>query len=220
MREWLKKNPRLSTRAVLIAGLLGAGVAVASPWDIDMVDSVTLKAYEWKMMTPFAEGTVQRPQGDVQRAGANGTYQNDYIPEHDRATDADSVTDPYPADDKTVEKGKALFAVSCAPCHGQEGKGHGPVTTNDPDKGIRRFPVPAPLLSGAGAVTAVRSDGYIYLTIRNGGALMPRYGVSLTDRERWSIVNYIRTLDGAQYKAPETPAAPAAPATGNGGTQK
>jgi len=194
----------------LLGGVLLAGLAWASPWDIDMVDSVGFKAYEWKMLPARVEGTVQRPSGAIPRAYGNGHYQNDYVPEGDRmAPGTDAMHSPYPTDEKTVAKGERLFQVSCAPCHGVKGAGNGPVTYNKPDpdpkKAIRRF-MPAPNLSGPGAITTSRSDEYIYYTIRNGSVMMPRYGVSLTDEERWAVVTYVRTLDGAAYVPPAPPA--------------
>jgi mono/diheme cytochrome c family protein len=209
-------DPRNKRRRLWVGlGLLVAGVAWASPWDIDMIDSVNFKAYEWKMR-PLPEGSVQRHDAGIPRAKPDGFYQNDYVAPVDRNTVGDTLHDPYPIDATALAQGKKLFQVTCAPCHGVEGKGGGPVTHNDPANNIRRFPLPAPLLSGPGAVTALRTDGYIYGTLRNGGALMPPYAVSLTDAERWSIISYIRTLDGAQYTAPAeaapaTPAAPPAP---------
>jgi mono/diheme cytochrome c family protein len=197
----------------LLGGMVVAGLAWASPWDIDMIDSAGFKAYEWKMPNARVEGTVPRPQGAIVRAGGTGSYQNDYIPQHDRlAADVDSLKNPYPVDDAVLAKGKEQFQITCAPCHGAEGKGGGPVTQNKPNdditKAIRRFPMPAPLLSGQGSVSSLRSDGYLYLTIRNGGVAMPKYGLSLTDQERWGIIAYIRTLEGAAWTPPAEPATP------------
>lgn len=208
---------RTSSRKLwAIGGLLIAGAAWASPWDIDMIDSTAFKAYEWQMLLP-PEGSVPREAPSYPRSKPVGYYQNNPILPVDRMK-ADGMVDPYASDPKHVQTGSALFLVQCAPCHGLEGKGGGPVTQNDPTANppIRRFPVPAPLLSGAGAVSPSRSDGYIYGTIRNGGALMPAHGLSLTDAERWAIVAYIRTLDGAQYKPPAGAAAPTAPIDGGG----
>jgi mono/diheme cytochrome c family protein len=196
---------------ILVGGLFAAGLAWASPWDIDMIDSRSMKAYEWRMRPAVPEGSVQRAE---LRPGGPGAYQNDYVPQGDRTDPrTDAMTDPYPVNEATVAQGARLFQITCAPCHGVEGKGGGPVTKNDPTAGISRFPVPAPPLSGAGAVPAQRSDGYIYYTIRNGGALMPPYGVSLTDRERWAVVAYLRTLEGNTY----TPPAAVAPTAGTPG---
>jgi len=212
----MAKNTR---RWWLLSGMLVAGLAWASPWDIDMVDSVAFKAFEWKMAPARVEGTVQRAQGGIPRAGSNGHYQNDYIAQADRLTpEGAAMTTPYGSDAAVLAKGEKNFQITCAPCHGIKGDGKGPVTHNEPNadikKAIRRFAMPAPVLTGDNGVAAKRTDGYIYLTIRNGGAGMPAYGVSLTDEERWSIVSYLRTLDGAAYVPPAPPAAPPATTPG------
>lgn len=192
-------------------GLLAAGLAWASPWDIDMIDTVQVKAYERPMRTVVPEGSVQRSSPtNGGRPSANGTYQNDYEPTYDRYVDGDKLFTPFGHGEDQAALGKTIFGINCLPCHGPEGKGGGPVTQNDAEKKIARFPVPAPMLSGAGNISALRSDGYLYLTIRNGGAVMPAHAVMLTDKERWSVVSYIRTLEGTAY-APPAPAATGTP---------
>ena len=39
------------------------------------------------------------------------------------------------------------------------------------------------------------TDGYIYHKVKYGGAVMPSLGYATTDRDRWDIINYIRTLE-------------------------
>lgn len=181
-----------------LGALAGSTAAWAFPWDIDMVDAYFYRAYEWVMMKP--------PEGAVSR--------NLYIAPVDR-TDPSvaSLANPYGAPtDANIKNGERMFKVYCATCHGAQGKGGAEVMRNDPDNGVRRYPVPAPMLSGEGAVSQLRADGYIYLTIRNGAAVMPGYKQALYDHEMWDIVSYIRTLEGGQYNPP--PPAPAAPAQG------
>lgn len=211
---------KFNRRWLALAGLLVAGAAYSSPWDIDMIDSRAFRAYEWKMRTMLPDGVLQRVETGPKGVGG---YQTDYIAPMDRNA-SDGLVNPYPVDEASLATGKRLMQTTCAPCHGVDGTGGGPVTHNDPAKGINRFPVPAPMLSGEGAVSAVRSDGYMYGTIRYGGNLMPAYGISLTDQERWAIVSYIRTLEGGAF-VPPTPAvesgavAPAATApAATGGT--
>lgn len=213
-------NPK--ARWLTASGLLVAGLAWASPWDIDMVDSAAVKAYESPMRHTRIEGTIQRAQGGIPRAKPAGGYQNDYIAPlvNKDGPEVDALVNPFAGDAAHIEKGQQLFRASCATCHGLEGKGGGPTTYNKPDpdpaKAIRRFNAAAPLLSGKGAVTATRSDGHIYATIRYGRNNMQAYATSLTDEERWSVIAYLRSLDGAQYTPPAAPApaAPAAPADG------
>lgn len=200
MRELLK-NPWTWAFGALFA----AGVAVASPWDIDMIDGHSFKAFEWKMRPPKAEGTIQRPGGAVSRARPHGYYQNDYVAPIDRnAPSTDLLASPYGDTPEQVAIGQRLFRVNCAPCHGLEGKGDGPVTRNADG---RRYAMAAPTLSGSTTRLARMSDGFIYSMIRYGGlAGMPAYAVGLTENERWAIVSYIRTLDNAGRPAPVAPA--------------
>lgn len=177
-------------RRVVVGALALMGLSTAAwafPWDIDMVDALYKKAYGWKMMTP--------PEGAVSR--------NRFSQNHDRTTpEGAALVNPLQSSPETLKQGERMFTVYCAVCHGAQGLGGAEVMRNEPDVGIRRFPVPAPRLSGDAAVSTGRSDGYIYLTIRNGAAIMPGYGQAMSDEEMWSIVSYIRTLDGAQYVPP------------------
>lgn len=177
------RNARLSGLA-LVMGLGLAAPAEASPWDIDMVDAYFYRGYEWKMM-------------DVP-AGAVSI--NRYAANYDRMTpEGKALTNPYPVDDKLVAKGERAFQKTCQACHGVQGKGGAPVADHNPAEGRHRFPIMPPRLSGEGATTPTRTDGYLYLTIRNGAALMSGYSQALDNDEMWAIVAYMRTLDGAQY---------------------
>jgi mono/diheme cytochrome c family protein len=42
-----------------------------------------------------------------------------------------------------------------------------------------------------------RADGYLYATIRNGGALMPPLGSRISAALRWDLVNYLRSIAAA-----------------------
>jgi mono/diheme cytochrome c family protein len=43
---------------------------------------------------------------------------------------------------------------------------------------------------------STRTDGYLYLTIRKGGGVMPGYGAAMDEHEMWSVVSYLRELNG------------------------
>lgn len=191
MREFFRNTAK--DRRVWVAGalLLASGVAYAFPWDIDMVDAVYLRAYEWKMLPP--------PEGAISR--------DNYVANYDRETpEGKALTSPYTVDAAHLAKGEKMFGVYCQTCHGVNGQGGAEVMKNDPSVGMYRFPVAAPMLSGDANVSSGRSDGYIYLTIRNGAAVMPGYGQAMNDEEMWAIVSYIRTLPQAQYVPPAPPA--------------
>lgn len=94
-------------------------------------------------------------------------------------------TNPVPADAISIARGQQLYAINCAMCHGPQGMGNGTIAAFLANK-------PADLTS---AVVQSKSDGALFLTITNGVAgRMPALNENLTPRERWDIVNFLRTL--------------------------
>jgi len=93
---------------------------------------------------------------------------------------------PIEADDVSIERGRVLFSVNCTQCHGMTGEGNGPIAPFLVNK------KPANLTS---QVTQDKSDGTLFLTISSGvpGA-MPALNENLSVRDRWDVVNYLRTL--------------------------
>jgi mono/diheme cytochrome c family protein len=95
-------------------------------------------------------------------------------------------TNPVPADDVSLARGAELFHINCTACHGVDGKGTGPVAAFLQNK------KPADLTSPA---VQFLSDGAIFIVITNGlPGTMPTLNENLTVRERWDVVNFIRTL--------------------------
>jgi hypothetical protein len=95
-------------------------------------------------------------------------------------------SNPVLADDVSLTRGAQLFGINCQPCHGANGAGAGPVA---PFLQERK---PADL---TGPVVRSLSDGAIFLTISNGKLpFMVPVNENLTVRERWDVVNYVRTL--------------------------
>jgi mono/diheme cytochrome c family protein len=92
---------------------------------------------------------------------------------------------PVSADAASVARGAELFNVNCSHCHGLQAKGNGPVAVYLQNK-------PADL---TGLPVQALSDGGIFLTISQGiQGKMPALNENLTVRERWDLVNYLRTL--------------------------
>jgi mono/diheme cytochrome c family protein len=93
---------------------------------------------------------------------------------------------PIESDEVSVARGALLYDVNCAMCHGVDGGGNGSVAPFLSEK------KPADLTS---EVVQVKSDGAIFLVISNGvPGTMPALNENLTVRDRWDVVNYIRTL--------------------------
>jgi mono/diheme cytochrome c family protein len=111
-----------------------------------------------------------------------------------------TLTNPVPADARSLDNGRKLYQINCAVCHGAAGQGSGPA--------VKYGMIPIPLVNDR-----VRglSDGYIWGMIRNGRGLMPPYN-RIEEVERWDVVNYLRGLQG-RYTVDTLMAAPGV--TGN-----
>jgi len=82
-----------------------------------------------------------------------------------------------------VERGRALFTINCAMCHGQTSAERGPVGS--------KLKPPAPALEQT--LVHDRSDVHIYRAISIGFGRMPPFRDKLTQQERWDVINYLRT---------------------------
>lgn len=119
------------------------------------------------------EDPLPLPKGSVPIQGAA------YVPGNG------APTNPVPADALSLERGAALYSVHCALCHGEAGLGDGSVAEK-----LSRKPAN---LTAPNAMQL--EDGAIYLIISDGVKnLMPALRENLSVRERWDVVNYVRTL--------------------------
>ncbi|MDP1547586.1 MAG: cytochrome c [Anaerolineales bacterium] len=110
---------------------------------------------------------------------------------------------PVPADDVSIARGAELYSIHCQMCHGENGQGNGTVSAFLIKK------KPADLTSD---LVQSKSDGSMFLAITNGifnpdnslfpevqfSGQMPPLKENLTVRERWDVVNYLRTLSAGQ----------------------
>lgn len=94
---------------------------------------------------------------------------------------------PVPADAVSLLRGQILYQRNCALCHGDKGLGDGPITQFWKPEMKRPANLTEPRI-------AQGSDGTIYLTITQGYGTMPPLNENLNVRERWDVVNYVKSL--------------------------
>ena len=99
-------------------------------------------------------------------------------------------------DKQTMERGRTLFAIYCAPCHGLDGHGQGQIFLRAQKLNQGSFVPPADLHSPD---IRGRADGHLYNTIRNGVRNMPAYGSQINTQDRWAVVAYLRALLLSQH---------------------
>ena len=92
-----------------------------------------------------------------------------------------------PSTPASVARGDSLFRTVCWSCHGKTMIGDGPVSA--------LFVPPPDLLAEN---SRGRTDGFMYMYMRHGGAIMPSYGNMLTTHDAWSLVHYIRHMQATK----------------------
>jgi mono/diheme cytochrome c family protein len=91
-----------------------------------------------------------------------------------------------PPDQRSLAAGRAIYEQSCAVCHGDTGRGDGPA-------GLRLVPRPADLRVH---MAAGHTDGQLFYWVSYGvpGTAMPAWEETLTEQQRWDVINYLRTF--------------------------
>jgi len=181
---------RSAHRLFAVLAAIGLGTvstaAFGLPWDIDMADSQAVRGYE--------EQLVGVPEGVV--AQDHLLSPRSFAANYKRGTpEGNALQAPFPAAGDALATGEKMYNTYCSPCHGSDGVNLGPVAQPGRYPGVVA-------LAGANGIAKNRTDGWIYLTIRNGGAIMPSYSWAMSDTEIWSLVHYVRTLDNARYIPP------------------
>lgn len=97
---------------------------------------------------------------------------------------ADKIVNPLKNDANAGESGKKIYKVLCVVCHGTKGKGDGV-------GGAGLTPKPTNLTT---AEFQSQTDGAIFWKMDEGRPPMASYKTIIPEKNRWEIINYIRTL--------------------------
>ncbi len=109
-------------------------------------------------------------------------------------------TSPVPATQQSLATGQKLFETNCVTCHGREGRGDGPLANQLPTK-------PPDLTQHV----PYHNDGTLFIWTSQGIPIdsqekrMPSFKGSLSETERWDIVNYLRHAWGSGQFTPVLP---------------
>jgi mono/diheme cytochrome c family protein len=159
-------------RGLVIIGL------VLSPFFIGL-----LLTYEL-IKIPFPTNMAEQPSIDYQESprilppdGAVPVQGLSIIPE-------EFPENRVPSDEVSLQRGAILYGIHCQLCHGKQGYGDGPL-------GSYFDRTPQNLTA---AQITDEFDSSVYLTIIQGFGQMPSLAENLTVRERWDVINYVRTL--------------------------
>ncbi len=147
--------------------------------DTDMYDAVPYDAYT---PNPFFENglSAQLPvKGTIARGVVVYEYPNT---EEGYQMAKDSLHSPVTVNDKNLEKGKDLYKIYCAVCHGDTGDGQGILVKNEKILGVPNYK------------DREVNEGSIYHVIMYGRNMMGSHASQLNDKERWQVVQYVDQL--------------------------
>ena len=189
MSASLKRAAGIGTRATALAMTLVLG---GCSWFTDFKQQPKIDPWETAADTIAFRGN---PQNSVSIYGSVAPgFVYDRTPSPQAITAMASIPNPVPVNEGSVNAGRIQYQINCAVCHGPLGKGDGVVTK------YGMFP---PAIGTAQSAAAGYTDGYIFGVIRNGKGTMPTYN-RIEEPDRWSIINYLRSLQGKIAIAADT----------------
>lgn len=105
-------------------------------------------------------------------------------PESKPAPENAAKANPVKPSPESIAKGKKMYVIDCAMCHGDKGDGKGDMASDM--KNVTDFTNPDALKN--------RTDGDLFHVIRKGKGDMPPEGDRAKDDDIWNLVNYVRSL--------------------------
>jgi len=143
----------------------------------------------------FANGRTSQlpPPGTIARSQPIQTLSGPVYPYENSPVNTGLITgttnfvaeNPLPVTPALLRQGREQFEIYCTPCHGALGDGNGimkklgvmPAVANLHDKRIVEI-----------------TDGELFNTITHGKGLMAAYGPTVSIKDRWAIIAYLRAL--------------------------
>ena len=149
----------------------------------NMYESIGYEAYSSHEV--FADNNTSEALKPV-----DGTVNRGWLP-YDYANSAKGYANakangknPLPYTEENAEKGKALYDIYCAICHGAKGDGKGTLVKREKILGV-------PSYDDAGRIL---TEGSIYHVMYYGINSMGSYAAQTSIKERWQIVQYVESL--------------------------
>jgi mono/diheme cytochrome c family protein len=167
-------------RLAALSFLIGASILIAAcqpgPYPLDVLPEMHYQVSQ-RLLEP---DRLAPPPDSVPTTGRRVAISFDQ---------AATMTNPVPGP-QGLERGRQVYAVNCAACHGRDGHGQSVVAEHFRARG---FVAPVDFSS---ARAQNRTDGELYWIIVNGLGNMPPFGDILQDDDIWSTVYAIREVQG------------------------
>ncbi len=173
------KSPHFRNLACVACLLVIPGAGLTLPWDKDMQDQPSFKPQDSQIsINPSSvpvggKDLFSPPEGLIELVQA-------------RLEAGRTLVNPIAISPESLARGEQMYKLHCQVCHGEQGRGDGPVG--------RKF-VPQPMELNLDYVQ-LQPDGQLFYTIRHGSIAMPYYRQAMLAEDRWHLVNYITEVFG------------------------
>ena len=163
----------------------------------DMYRSPSLEAYAENEFWADSMATRKPVDNTIPRAqspfSGNDVPHATYAPfEYANTTEdyqraGEELKNPVPYSEEVVKQGQEVYEKFCVQCHGEKGKGDGPVAQNP------KWPGPPPAYDGR---IKDLPEGKIFFSIHYGKNLMGSHAAQISREDRWKLTYYVQKLQG------------------------
>ncbi|GAB4251826.1 MAG: hypothetical protein Kow0027_16060 [Saprospiraceae bacterium] len=185
--ESVKSRWELSQPGTPVSGTVPRGYAAIGSYDLTFASAEDAILETAESMKKNEGSSVYTPNGHVPYF---------YPDTEEGRTEATEkiIYNPFPITDEGLAKGKELYTIYCAICHGDKGDGNGYIVSGPQSKYLAQ---PANFTDDQFVNS---SNGRFYHAIMYGKNVMGPHADKLSFEERWDVIHYIRSLQAKAKK--------------------
>lgn len=147
----------------------------------NMYEPVSYETYGEYGVFPGGQEAMLPAKGSIPRGWMPYDYENSNVG-YKKAKD--TLKNPVRYTKENEEKGKELYNIYCAICHGEKGDGKGTLVKREKILGVPSYD----------DVGRAITEGSIYHVMYYGINSMGSYASQTNEQERWQIVQYVEKL--------------------------
>lgn len=99
------------------------------------------------------------------------------------------LDNPVPNTPANLERGKQVYTIHCAPCHGKKGTGEGSAVVGSD------YRLAKPPINFAAPTAGYLTAGRMFFSITHGKGMMGSYASQVSQEDRWKVIHYINSLN-------------------------